>query len=66
MESLYEHPLEGVLKVKVLGSDGCDGAAGYSMMSKPTESDHSLAYGIGITEVSTKVQNEKIVLYDTG
>ena len=34
--------------------------------AKPTERDHSLAYGIGITEVSTKVQNEKIVLYDSG
>ena len=39
------------------------------MMSKPTKREipnHSLAYGLGITEVSTKVQNEKVGLYDSG
>ena len=52
----------------ILGSNGCDGAAGYHMMSKPTERDipdHALAYDFGITQISTKVDDEVIVLYDS-
>ena len=58
----------GVLHVDILGSDGCDGAAGYHMMSKPSDReipDHALAYDFGITEVSASLENEKIVLYDS-
>ena len=72
LKKLSKHPevelQDGVLIVAVLGSDGCDGAAGYHMMSKPTEReipDHALAYDFGITEVSTKVDGEKVVLYDS-
>ena len=72
LESLDEHPEveleEGILRVDILGSDGCDGAAGYHMMSKPTERDipdHALAYDFGVTEVSAKVKGKKIVLYDS-
>ena len=42
-ESLHEHPEveleECALKVNILVSDGYDGPAGYSKMSKPTERD---------------------------
>ena len=72
LENLSDHPEveleDGVLKVAILGSDGCDGAAGYHLMSKPTEReipDHALAYDFGITEVSTQLKGEKLVLYDS-
>ena len=72
MESISEHPevelQDGILMVDILGSDGCDGAAGYHMMSKPTEReipDHALAYDFGITEVSTNVADKKVFLYDS-
>jgi hypothetical protein len=59
---------DGVLLADVLGSDGCDGAALYHLMSKPSEReipDQALAYDFGITEVSTEVDGEKVVLYDS-
>ena len=72
LESLKRNPdlvNDGVLTVDVIGSDGCDGAAGYGMMSKPTERDipdHALAYDFGITEVSVTLANfTKVVLYDS-
>ena len=55
LESLSEHPEvkpeDGVLKVDILGSDGCDVAAGYHMMSKLTEReipDRVLAFTLGL------------------
>ena len=73
LQSIKSHPeievKDGVLVVDVIGSDGCDGAAGYGMMSKASERnipDHSLAYDFGITEVSaTTADRNKIVLYDS-
>ena len=73
LESLKSHPeilaKDGVLTVDVLGSDGCDGAAGYGMMSKASERDvpdHALAYDFGITEVSAfTADSKKVVLYDS-
>ena len=55
--------------VDVLGSDGCNSAAGYHLMSKPSEReipDHALAYDSGITEVSMQVDGVKVVLYNCG
>ena len=53
----------------ILGSDGCDGAAGYGLMSKPTDRavpDHSLAYDFGITEVSVTLPgSEKVILFES-
>ena len=73
VESLQSHPevevKDGVLTVDVIGSDGCDGAAGYGMMSKASDRDipdHSLAYDFGITEISSRTaDSKKVVLYDS-
>ena len=61
LDSLGEHQClvgdDGMVLVEVLGSDGCDGAAGYGMMSKASDRDipdHALAYDFGITQIIAK------------
>ena len=66
LESLKSHPHlvgeDGKVSIEVLGSDGCDGAAGNGFMSKASDRDipdHALAYDFGITQITARSTNGK-------